>query len=162
MHRACLKGTVLSSLKWGQQWGELGAKLTGSCCCWDVRGVLAVPSQGPYLPCLPSSCCQGAGMPPQEGLQHSWHTAALTPHALFTRIRMQSGLAAGLADCRQLSGSRDLRAGLLLRALPTAWPFSILPVTLWSPIPRAFTVSRSQKMGEHSLVQMRWQRSVKK
>lgn len=99
----------------GPGMGRTGWKLTGNCRGWEyVRVILAASSQGCTCPASPSSW-RSRG---REGRQHSWHTAALTPHALFTQIRMQSGLAAGLAVCRELSGTRDSGNGLLLRALP--------------------------------------------
>lgn len=103
------------TLKRGQEWEELGGKLTGNCWGWEyVWEILVASSQGCTCPASPGSCCSRA----REGQQHSWHTTALTPHALFTQIRMQSGLAAGLAVCKELSGTRDSGNGLLLRALP--------------------------------------------
>lgn len=135
----------------------------GAAAAGNMSGGPGNPQPGavPALP-PPASAAPELQAAAREGLQHSWHTAALTPHALFTQIRMWSGLVAGLAVCRQLSGCRDSGNGLLLRALPTAWPSSVLPIALWTPIPRAFTVSGSQKTGEHSPVRVRWQRSVKK
>lgn len=71
------------------------------------------PELGCTCPASPCSCSPGAAAAAGEGLQHSWHTAALTPAALFTRIRMQVGLAAGLAACRRLfkSCKRKKRKG---------------------------------------------------
>lgn len=69
------------------------------------------PELGCTCPASPCSCSPGAAAAAGEGLQHSWHTAALTPAALFTRIRMQVGLAAGLAACRRLFKSCKRKKG---------------------------------------------------
>lgn len=114
-NQLCPRRRLKRTLKQGQGWEEQGGKLTGNCLSWEyVWGILAASSQGCTCPASPSSCRSRA----REGRQHSWHSAALTPHALFTRIRMQIGLAAGLVVCRELSETRDSGNGLLLRALP--------------------------------------------
>lgn len=118
------------------------------------------PIQGSYLPCLPQlllpwSCKQ----PPRKACSIPGIPQLSRP-TLFTRIRMLSSLAVGLAVCRQFSMSRDPGNRLLLRILPTTPPSSILHITLWTRTPKVFTVPRSQKMREHSTVQAKQQRSI--
>lgn len=64
-----------------------------------VGGSRQPPARGGTCPACPGCCCPAPQAAAREGLQHSWRTTALTPCALFTRVRMQSGSADAERAC---------------------------------------------------------------